>query len=61
VRPTWGIAMDLEHDVPTRLRRKFQGRDFPEMIVLGLSSLGVSEPFLQLSLLKISGTLLHSI
>jgi hypothetical protein len=60
VRPTWSIAMDLEHGVPSKIRRESRGNDFPEMIVLRLSSVGVSEPFLQLSLLKRSGTLLPS-
>jgi hypothetical protein len=56
VKPTWSIAMDLEHGVSSKIRRKSQGIDFPEMIVLRISSVGASEPFLQLSLLKRSGT-----
>jgi hypothetical protein len=55
VRPTLSTAMDLEHRIPSNIRRKSQGIEFPEMIILRLSSVGVSEPFLQLSLLKRSG------
>jgi hypothetical protein len=60
IRPTWSIAMGLEHGVPSKIRRKSQGIDFPEMLMLTLSPVGISEPFLQLSLLKKSGTLLPS-
>jgi hypothetical protein len=56
VRPTWSTAVDLEHRVPSKTRRK-SGIDSPEMIMLRLCSVGVSEPFLQLSLLKRSSTL----
>ena len=59
-RLTWSIAMDVEHRVPSKIRRKSRGIDCQEMIMLRLSSVGVSEPFLQLSLLKRSGTLLSS-
>jgi hypothetical protein len=52
--------MGLEHGVPSKTRRKSQGIDFPEMLMLTLSPVGISEPFLQLSLLKKSGTLLPS-
>jgi hypothetical protein len=55
VRPTWSIAMGVEHGIPSKIRRKSQGIEFPEMIILRLSSAGVSEPFLHLSLLKRSG------
>jgi hypothetical protein len=60
VMPTWSIAMDLEHGVPSKIRRKSRGIDSPEMIVLKLSCVGVLQPFLKLSLLKRSGTLLPS-
>src|SRR5947209_14144710 len=40
VKPTWSIAMELERGFSSKIRRKSEGIDFPEMIVLILSSVG---------------------